>query len=360
MVSILIDTALLAIPNYAEDETVASQLIDRVTHFSQLAGPDFPVRMVAMNNLEDVIWSGNIGPDFQNIAEFLEIMGLSEVYTAQDLFRQYTYLMENSFRLSDCCSTSVTACSNVEVMPELPEAMFPLNLAAETETVLIQLCAPELKDKNWFFGSSLFASSNAAFEVSGCIDQVETLSDATPISVPLSVKHKVQLFHNAGDLVSTRTAVQLWVKASTEADLHFAVTVGALAIRRAAGKSSDVSDLMKFRIGSKFMESLRANQCSGSARFSTTTCRICMEIVADCHAGHIRQMGIGSQAKRLEDGALGYRLHVTGSGIALRMLFWKVNDFIEFANVGPKFELTIEEGRKSASVALELAEIFDF
>ena len=360
MRKVLIDTALLAVPNYAEVGSDADELIDRVAHFSQLALPDVPIDMLLLDGFEEALWGDAGGPDFEAVEAFLNLMNLSDIYSAQDLYQQYMYLLDATSRASSYCSALVSSHTSFSITPSLPKNLFPSSLRNETIRVLAQLCYQNhcVGSSVWMFGSSLCTTRDQNLRLSAIIEDVEVHDEgALPIPLPITAVSDVPTFHGVRDFISIDTATDLWAEATNAVDFNLAITVGAMAIRGLSGKPSEILDLNKFRIGSSFIESLKAHQCCGTSRFSITTGRICMEIVAECYAAHITEMGKPSQTQRQSDGALAYRLHITSSGIGLRLMFWQSNGVIEFANVGPKHELVIESGNSEASVTSDFTGI---
>ena len=68
----------------------------------------------------------------------------------------------------------------------------------------------------------------------------------------------------------------------------------------------------------------------------------------------IGRMGKPDQLVR-GDGARAFRVHVTSGKEAIRLMFWKKGNKIEFANVGVKHELLIE-----TEVADDIFDLSDF
>ncbi|SNR64444.1 hypothetical protein [Puniceibacterium sediminis] len=363
MPNILVDTALLAVPNYAEVGADADELIDRVTHFAQLADPEVPVSMVLLNDVEAILWDNNAGPDFDAIEEFINLVGLADVYSPQDLFRQYTYILEASSRASEFFDTLVAECSEVTVTPELPSNLFPLNMRFETHRVLSQLCIKTLPDRLWLYGSSLRCEGILSFSVSTSINSVGEVGDDKPSpTLPLQLNDDIPVFHKIWDIVSLAMAERLWVEAQNAGDLALSITIGSLALLRTTNKDAKFSELKVFGVGSGFIDSLKANQCFGDGKFSGNAARMCMGIVAGLPFNSIQKMRISQKSSkqrvRAADKSLAYRTHITKGGVGLRLMFWESQQIIEFANIGPKLEEEIETGIASSRVYVSLGDLF--
>lgn len=59
------------------------------------------------------------------------------------------------------------------------------------------------------------------------------------------------------------------------------------------------------------------------------------------------------------DRATAWRVHLTKAGLGLRLMIWRDGDVIEFANVGVKHALEIEEGDPSLRSHIEVENFID-
>jgi len=148
-----------------------------------------------------------------------------------------------------------------------------------------------------------------------------------------------------------------WRSAQTAEELHMAISLGALAVRRSRYPNADWNSLKAFSIGSDFAASLRAHNCGGTQNFSNTTFDLCARIIADVGAAKVYPMGRPQQEQRARDKAGALRSQITTGNPALRLLLWETSAQFEFANVGVKKELFIEEGRQSSTVSVDLSAV---
>jgi hypothetical protein len=103
-----------------------------------------------------------------------------------------------------------------------------------------------------------------------------------------------------------------------------------------------------FEFGDSFLESLRKWDALGDRAYSNSVFEASARIVANMEKYEAKEMrsrsaGGKERPKVRSDGARAFRTHLSKSGVAMRLMFWRLaNGSIEFANIGPKGELEIE------------------
>ncbi|MEJ0093101.1 MAG: hypothetical protein WDN46_06640 [Methylocella sp.] len=350
-----IDTALLAIPNYAVDTATAEELIDRVTHFANLASANVPVTLVIASNAEEILWSGNCSPEYSQIQAFIDLMGLGHVFAAADLVRQYQAIFSRSARADSVEPVEVHEISGFESVPPLP---IGLALQSETERIFAAVAARQLLEDAWNVGSAIQGVYGRSYFTTVQIEMVSGSRAAELGNLPVTIATGVKTFSHLRELVSEESAYRLWMNAKTPEDLHFAFTIGALALLKEAGKISKVSQLRRFAIGPEFMKSLQATQCFGAGHFASAARSLCVQIVANVCAKRFGEMG-RPQTIRKFDSAAGWRVHLTKGGEGFRLMFWQSNKEIEFANVGVKHELKIAHGFLNGAITADVSECLE-
>ncbi|MDR6190381.1 hypothetical protein QE372_002649 [Agrobacterium pusense] len=342
--NIYLDTALLAVPNYAIDAESAQQLIDRVLHFSDVATLDtkFPLRLVVSSTAEETLWGSNCAPDKKEIADFLEIMDVLDFYTPRDLFRSYNSILDRASRSEEICSIEVKSVTDVTIEPEIPDHLSPHGLVGETHRVMSTVAALCARNEAWVVGSSLNAEGPSRHLVSAT-----SLDDGMPVDVTGTVTS----IANFRDLISTHQA--FWEQASSDEELYYAIALGALSLRKANGLNDELEGLKKFRLGPGFSTSLSTHQCCGSGQYSSATRVLLSQIVAQLCNRKIGHFGRPHQEIRSFDGARAYRVQLTKGQLALRLMYWEADGVIEFSNVGVKHELEILVGSVGDYVELD-------
>jgi hypothetical protein len=353
---VYLDTSLLAVPNYAVDQESAQELIDRVVYAAQLTLPDIPITIVIASDAAERLWGINCGPDYEQIAAFIELMEIDEYFTARDLVLQYQTILDRAVKANELPPVEVTEISTFEAVPPLPENLIPQTLRTETERVFSAVAARKKTSNAWNVGSGIQDITGSLFHISVTVvsaigEMVGSLGD-----LPVQISEPVRTFAHLNELITHEASERLWVNADNTEELHFALTIGALVLLKEAGMSPELDKLRRFRLGAGFRESLVTCQCLGSARFASTTRTLCAQIISEMCNREIKPFGKPDQEIREFDAAKAWRVHITKSSEALRMMYWETAEYIEFANVGVKKELLIDRGTRSGGTELNLTE----
>lgn len=102
-----------------------------------------------------------------------------------------------------------------------------------------------------------------------------------------------------------------------------------------------------FILGPHFVESLRKWGASSRRDYAMVTVESCARIVLDIPKNEVKPFRVSEAANAeqvsRDDKSLGFRTHLTKSGVGLRLMLWEhPNGTIEFANIGGKSELDIQ------------------
>jgi hypothetical protein len=147
-------------------------------------------------------------------------------------------------------------------------------------------------------------------------------------------------------------ALSVWRTAATAAELRWAIQCQAERLAHENARTS----LKDFRIGTEFLTLLRQNQCLGEGRFCSVVLSKCSQLVAglenlDVDDFRESEAPDSPPRKRIADGAIAKRVHITDRHEALRLMFWlRAGDIIEFASVRGKFDLMIDDGDPEQAV----------
>ncbi len=356
MTAIYIDTALLAVPNYAISETSGKELIERIIHFSELVTGGLPIDMVLASAAEDTLWSSNLGPEYEQIEQFLELMNLSHVYSVNDLIQRYQLLFANCRRAGCDEYPEVTKIANFQSLPELPPVA-PTTLVGETQRVFTSAGAAKTIGKDLRVGSAFFSDAPNLYGIKASVLKATGHDTISPSSAISNVDAEVQTLTSLSDLIDTALADVIWRQASTAHHLHLAITLGALAILKDCGETPNYKKLKKFAIGSEFMSNLSIIGCLGSGKYASTLRDICSQIVADKCSRTINPFSLTGQHVREFDKAKAWRTHVTSAGLGLRLMHWEGNGCIEFANVDVKNDETIARGSPKPASSLDFSDV---
>jgi hypothetical protein len=355
MTAIFLDTALLAVPNYAIDDRTAQELIDRVIHFSELAGPDVPIDLVLSAEAENTLWANSLGPDYDQIEQFLELMNLSHIYSASDLLQRYHILLAQCLR-GGSEYAEVRGLKMFETIPDLPKVA-PASLLEESRRIFASASSSGQLGKLIRVGSAFFGLDADLFGVRAIVDDIMGDEIAGLGATPIHLDAEIQTLNSISDLIDPGIADAIWRRATTAIDLHFAVTLGALSILRDAGETPAVARLKPFVIGTGFYDSLNEVECLGSGRFAAVARDLCSQIIAGKCNRSINPFSLKGQYIRDFDKAKAWRTHVTNSGVGLRLMHWQNDQYIEFANIDGKAAETITQGSKVPAAGGNLSEL---
>ncbi|WP_454746550.1 hypothetical protein [Ciceribacter selenitireducens] len=355
MLHLYLDTALLAVPNYGfgSNPDDVQELIERVTHFSIVLAEGLPLRIVVADNVEAVLEIDYPTPN--SIQDFLEAEGLDHVYATNDLFQQYLSLLDRAARPSDIGCFEVYNASAFASVPPLPPGLGPARLLSETERVCSAVAVHSGEPEMWLLGSSMNGTARTTFNIAATVDSASHDPSPRDGALAFSFNRPANLVENFSELADLAFAKELWRSAQSAEELHMAISLGGLALRRLKYPGANWDSLRAFSLGSEFAMSLRQHNCGGTQNFSNTTFDLCAQIIADIGLAKISPMGRPQQKLRASDNARAFRSHITTGNPALRLLLWETAAGLEFANVGPKKELYIETGRQSLTASVDLS-----
>lgn len=137
----------------------------------------------------------------------------------------------------------------------------------------------------------------------------------------------------------------VWRDADCATDLELAIWLGAVTSSQQSG-----CGLKNFRVGTEFLDSLRASGAAGDGAFAEATLAKCVQSVLLKSSLKPKPFRTSTAAnasvrKRNRDNAKAWRQHVTKSHQALRLMYWELPcGQIEFATVEMKAEESIDEG----------------
>jgi len=354
MLNVCLDTSVIAIPNFAEDADFADEIISRAFEYSNAISSKLNLRVLISSTAESVLWENGCGPDEETITAFLQMVGLHEFYSSKDVLLAYQVLLDRSQRYADVMWNEASDFREVESDPCIPPGIGPTALVHEAKKTMLTGVLAANKQIGVALSLGFPGTTDAeAIVVSGIVDEICHPSQAG-LTLPSAVTARMPLLASPSHLVSEEWAKYLWNKAQTAEDLHLAIATRALSLLRGSGANPTYKDVTHFAIGPDFVASLHNHQAMAEGKHSNLILEVCAQLVADCCNRFQRHMGAAQKIHRGRDNAKAMRVHLTDSHEALRLMYWKVDQALEFANVGPKFELWISEGGAAAERASKL------
>ncbi|HIC1936917.1 hypothetical protein [Citrobacter freundii] len=160
--------------------------------------------------------------------------------------------------------------------------------------------------------------------------------------LPLNFSNYLDIISNIDDVFSELDGYEIYKHAETELEYKFAFYVGVIGLIKKSSLSS-VIGWDDFKVGRSFIRSLRENQCFQNQQYSSVVYNIIINLLADAGTVDVNPFytSASSDTQRSCEEFLAYRVHVTKTGRALRLLFWKDDYEIILSNIGNKNELLI-------------------
>lgn len=157
--------------------------------------------------------------------------------------------------------------------------------------------------------------------------------------LPLSFINHLAIFSNIESIFCKMNGYELYKKAESILEYKFAFYVGATKLIKDNVLNTSIS-WDDFKVGNDFISTLRHNQAYQDQHYSSVVYNTIINLLADTGANEINPFytTATSKVQRTFNEFLAFRVHITKSGRALRLMFWKDDYEIILANIGNKHE----------------------
>ncbi|MDH2385691.1 hypothetical protein [Bradyrhizobium sp. CER78] len=343
--TLALEPAVLAAPALAKEEQSIAKSIEAIV---QLSGAlrDEELGICLLSETESYLAAAGLYPGSYSISQSLAASGLSHVYTAEDIRRSVQNILQRANRLESISGVDFLIPESVATNPDL--------LARRVEAPLkegLELTLAHVALVTDVVGKSSIRGLVADYYADDEIEFSANLSHITPPFLGETTRHAfacvIGVCRTAASFAEQLDADQLWQIAEDETELMAAIAVKARSIRRASGCHAPKENCEKFRMGPSFLNTMRSCQSAPSEKYGQTTFNTIARLIAGSPTEEPKKMYKLSSAGRREDvvrqdGAIGWRLHITKSGEAVRLMFWRrIDGSIELANVGLKADVNI-------------------
>jgi len=204
------------------------------------------------------------------------------------------------------------------------------------------------------------------------------------LQFPLTFSETLAICHGHDDYIQQVHALELWGQAEVEKNILVAIMAKAMEHKRiglpivgtspsysagfivvkdslyrfeigsqfspnySAGSVIVKDGLYRFRFGSQFLASIQKWGFGNRQDWAMLLIDTCARILLGVPKNEVKPFRISAksdvQRQRKADNAFAWRAHLTKANAGFRLLLWTTPDgVIEFANIGPKKELLIEE-----------------
>lgn len=341
-----IDPAYLAAPSYPECANSAQQHIENVIELGRLVREALGLRVTCSSVILEQLSVIGSFPMRNALRDMLDVYGLIGVFSVEDLVKLYNRLLDMAQPLTDVSAMAETELISCVLLPDPFHKLSPSDLATFSRVSAGQVGAIGVIEQGAqaVYGSSISAPSAAGMCVGVTLTDRVSLG-AVPVSGSFSVKRTILAENRPADFARNIDALAVWKLAEDPKELHLAIAVRVIELCQQAGEPIGYFEVPRFFVGSEFMPSLFANQGIRDGAFSSVVLDTCARVVMGRPKSHIRDfLNGGAPSRRRADDASARRTHITGKGLALRLLFWETSGRVELANIGVKHELAIQEG----------------
>lgn len=337
---IILDTALLAVPNYASDEHEAEGVIFSLQHWADFLrefGGDFVFRSVQM---DEVLGQYNYLPVVDQIRNMLELVGLSGVYSPEDVWKSYNTILVRSRILIDEIGFEVQSVNDAVADPDAFFERAPTFLVECSKALMATSILAACDVKKPFAVASAIPHQSVSF--GGTVVDVVKGSERDIVVPPVDFRGTVSFIECLPDILRYLDPLEIWGGATSPSDFYIAILSRIWQIELGSGVDVDKLSRPKFVIGSGFIDSLYANGAGPGGQFGSVLLETCARLLLGDPKNEVASFGGGD---RVRDGAQPKRTHVTKGKVGLRLMLWRRRDgLLELANVGPKNELSILSG----------------
>ncbi len=348
--SLIIDPSLFAMPAVIRSEEALAEFLQKLLDLSEASRDEKWFSTYYVGEALSILVRANLYPTPSVISDFISKHRLQSVYAMNDIRRAINELIQRSNYIEELSNVEFLIPQKVNTVPDILSYFATGELVEGLE---VTLCHSGLVlKKEDCAGRLAMIITNP--NVHGMIEAECIVGD---ILSPLFDEHlklhfAIPIARSAADFQEKIPPLCLWRKDSSDDEVELAIRLEALSLMRSANMASCVTDVPEFRVGRNFLDSLRRNQGIGGGKFGTTTLDCCAHLVAGIEKYRIGPIKRKSRAKgkglvpvqRNPDGAAGRRTHISKSNEGMRLMFWQLDDgIVEFANIGPKNELIIED-----------------
>lgn len=283
-------------------------------------------------------------PHFERVIEWYE---LEEVVSAKELASMVSkYLSSAQFVESECIVADALI-DNIDYSHNVFSTITKAELLsiADEHICVVATNASIMEEVRFQYAFPRLDSNAVDVVIKGDL----SLCEPTDVSDLLEEKIETTLrfVREPNDLLAGIAALSIWRSANEETGIAAAIEHAALEIVKESGGAT----IRRFVIGEGFLESLKWSKALGNGEFSSIVLTKCAQVIADSKNLKTKNFRISEDRnsdtlKRESDGASARRIQLLKRHEALRLMYWEHSDGkVEFANVGNKFELSIDGKR---------------
>jgi hypothetical protein len=338
MLAIHVDPSLLTAPLHAGSRDEARDLIGRLNEVSSYLTRDL-LTVSRATDCSEVLATAGVFPAYSSVEQLLLKHNLADEFGAGDVVRMINNILDRAQPALEALDAEAVDLSSCTLTPQIWTGAAGL-LEDACQRALATVRHVNAVRAGQVVAASVWphcAPATGAIHVNAVAD-IDSASGAH-VTLDAQVVGEPPLVRKLDDMASSVVALDVWAAAASPRDYHLAI-----ALRASAIALKPLSSLPSFTVGSAFPDSLSANQAAGGQSFASIALDVCAHVLAGQPKYEVNDFG---QSRR--DGAESLRTHVTKGNPALRLLMWTKDAELEFANIGPKNELAIQNGNPAAA-----------
>lgn len=343
---VALDPAFFAVPSIVSNEDELGDLIDRLIEWDNFATSQREVTACILEATSQFLEDAGAYPIHSDVECMLRMFGLEFVYTAADIAKILLRLLERSPTFEDLSEIEVADTQDFECDPALVNYTVEAIRSGCAKLVSTAAFACQVQQSARHSVRVAFADRFDGRERMQVQVYVAGVHGDPRCNFEGRVSTTILLTSSVAEVLESFDPAAIWCLDGDERAVSLAIRLRSKTI---AGLSSIYDrGLRPFSVGPHFIPSLRANGGGHSGQFAGATLDECAKLVAkDVRSRPQPFLTRVSAGRKMvqqtrADGARAWRVHISERGVGLRLMYWEhTNGALEFANIGPKRELTI-------------------
>jgi hypothetical protein len=338
---VVVDPSVIWMIDSMDGADVADSILSALEWMNPNAGGPLDI-VFSRRGIEALTVAGAF-PAEPRLNELLTSMGLSHIIAAKTLAGMVSRFMANNNYIEDVVGLQDVLYHSTEIEPD--PSLVITNPDLQTLSVdsigLVALCAQEGRHQ-LSYGFPRQGHEHCRIQAATHITILE-LFDCD--RADKAVKVDLDVLRSPSAWSCGLSSLQIWRDADCSNDLEVAIWLKAMELTQQSG-----CGLRAFRVGTEFLQTLAKCEAAGAGVYAEPTLTKCAQLLLlqsnlDPRPFRSSADTNASVRQRQRDKAKAWRLHVTSSHQALRLMYWELaTGEIEFATLGPKVDEVIHEG----------------
>jgi hypothetical protein len=303
-----------------------------------------PLQLYLSRRGVEALAEANAFPAEPRLSDALKAVGLDGVLSAKTLAASVSRFLSSNSWIEEKVGISDVLLQATKISPDPTFAIAnpQLRILSVEAFGLAALCANE-NDSHLLYAFPRQSGSHRDVRVEAGFDIIDL--GENNIRTEETVDRQIMVLRDPSAWRAALSPEDIWRGADGPEELEVAISLAATAL----GVMTKCG-LKEFRVGTSFLECLRSNGAAGSGAYALSVLQKCAQTVLIQSSLQPKPFYTSSDAnatvrERKRDKAKAWRLHVTKSHQALRLMYWALPcGQIEFATLEEKSEESIHDG----------------